>query len=177
MGKHVKILSKGRLWGCHLLILVVLGTHELPFLRLLNDVEQLKATGAIEEDVFVQKGHTPFESAHMTVKDFVSYDEMSELYDQASLIITHGGTGSIVTGLKKGKRVIAVARLLKYGEHNDDHQQEIIDEFVKAGYLLEWEEGTPLIGVIERAQNFDPQPFVAGREKILNLLRDFIDRA
>lgn len=159
------------------MILVVLGTHELPFLRLLNEVEALKRSGDIQSDVFVQKGHTPFESQYMTVKDFVSYDEMDRLYDEAELIITHGGTGSIVTGLKKGKKVIAVARLEKYGEHNDDHQREIIQEFVNAHYLLEWDDNTPLIDVIHQAESFTPLPFVAGRDQILELLRNFIDRS
>lgn len=159
------------------MIVVVLGTHELPFLRLLNEIEALKRSGAIQDDIFVQKGHTPFSSSLMTVKDFVSYDEMNRLYDESDLIITHGGTGSIVTGLKKGKKVIAVARLQKFGEHNDDHQREIIEEFVKAQYLLEWEDGTPLLEVIEQARTFEPMPFVAGRDKILDLLRDFINRS
>ena len=48
---------------------------------------------------------------HLNLKPFVSYDEMDKLLDQAKYIITHAGTGSILSGLKKGKKVIAAPRL------------------------------------------------------------------
>ncbi|GGH76496.1 UDP-N-acetylglucosamine transferase subunit ALG13 [Pullulanibacillus pueri] len=156
------------------MILVVLGTHELPFTRLLEAVETSLRKGDIKDEVIVQCGHTSFQSDYMTQYDFLSYDKMDEFYDQADIIITHGGTGSIVSGLKKGKKMIAAARLKKYGEHNDDHQKEIISEFVKANYLLEWREEAPLASVIEEAYRFTPEPFVAGRDKILEIIRRFI---
>ncbi len=40
MGIDEKALSKSCLWRFDLLILVVLGTHELPFTRLLKEVEK-----------------------------------------------------------------------------------------------------------------------------------------
>lgn len=153
----------------------MLGTHELPFPRLLKAVDDLIDNGNINDNVVVQSGHTPYQSDHMAIKKFVSYEEMDRLYDEADLIITHGGTGSIISGIKKGKPVIAAARLHKYGEHNDDHQIELVKEFVKLGYILEWEDGAALSQVIEKAKSFQPRPFVSSRTKILNLIRDFID--
>lgn len=44
-------------------------------------------------------------------------------------MITHGGTGAIIGAVKKGKKVIAVPRLVKYGEHVDNHQMQIIKQF------------------------------------------------
>ena len=49
--------------------------------------------------------------------------------NKADLVITHGGTGAIIGAIKKGKKVIAVPRLKKYGEHVDDHQLQLIDQF------------------------------------------------
>ena len=158
------------------MIFVVLGTHELPFYRLLNEVERCKKNGTIKDDVIVQHGHTPFKSEVMELRKFLSYDEMEQMYDRAHLIITHGGTGSIVSGLKKRKKVVAAARLKKYGEHNDDHQLEIIEQFVNAHYILSWDEDTALETVIEKAQSFEPRPFVSGKEKIIGILRDFISK-
>ena len=43
---------------------------------------------------------------------------------------------SIITGLKNNKKVIAAARLEKYGEHTNDHQLEIANEFAKEGYII-----------------------------------------
>ena len=45
------------------------------------------------------------------------------------MVITHGGTGAIIGAIKKGKKVISVPRLKKYGEHVDDHQLQLIAQF------------------------------------------------
>lgn len=41
------------------------------------------------------------------------------------MLITHGGAGTMVNAVKRGKRVIVVPRLARYGEHVDDHQLEL----------------------------------------------------
>lgn len=176
MGNHAEALSKGNIWRFNLLILIVLGTHELPFTRLLKAVDDLIDSGVINDKVIVQGGHTPYQSKNMEINKFVSYEEMDRLYDDADLIITHGGTGSIISGIKKGKTLIAVARLHKYGEHNDDHQIELINEFVKLGYILEWQDGEALTTILDKAKTFKPQPFVSARTNIVNMIRDFIDK-
>lgn len=49
--------------------------------------------------------------------------------EKANIVITHGGTGAIIGAVKKGKKVIAIPRLAKYGEHVDDHQLQLIKQF------------------------------------------------
>ncbi|WP_404404966.1 PssE/Cps14G family polysaccharide biosynthesis glycosyltransferase [Jeotgalibacillus malaysiensis] len=158
------------------MIFVVLGTHELPFKRLLEQIEQQIKGGHIDEEVIVQSGHTSFKTKNMKLVPFMSYKEMEEMYDQASLIITHGGTGSITTGIKVGKKMIAVPRLKKYGEHNDDHQLEIVEQFFNSGHILQWNESQEFAEVLTAAKTFTPEPFQSGRVKILSILEDFIDQ-
>ncbi|WP_077623407.1 PssE/Cps14G family polysaccharide biosynthesis glycosyltransferase [Sediminibacillus massiliensis] len=159
------------------MILVVLGTHELPFYRLVREVDRLKRDGFIKEEVIVQNGHTKFTSDVLTFKKFVTYEEMEQLYDQARIVITHAGTGSVITGLRKGKAVIAAPRLQKYGEHNDDHQLQLVDAFVSQGHILAWNDGDSLEPVIIQAEKFTPKPFRSGRERMQQILTDFIDHA
>ncbi|MFD1037145.1 PssE/Cps14G family polysaccharide biosynthesis glycosyltransferase [Virgibacillus byunsanensis] len=156
------------------MILVVLGTHELPFTRLLKEVDRLKSENIIKDDIIVQYGHTTYESDLLTLKQFVSYKEMDLLCEQARIIITHAGTGSIITGIKKGKPVIACARLQKYGEHNDDHQLQIVSALVNQEHILSWEEEKRLEDVIQQAEAFQPKPFHSGREQIYQLIENFI---
>ena len=111
------------------MILVTLGTQIEPFKRLLDYIENSK----LKCKIVVQAGHTKYHSKKMDVFDFISYDEMEKLIKEADLIITHGGTGSIVGALKKGKKIIACARLEKYGEHVDNHQQELVEIFNNFG--------------------------------------------
>ncbi|MBU8881157.1 exopolysaccharide biosynthesis protein [Bacillus sp. FJAT-29790] len=158
------------------MIFVVLGTHELPFDRLLKEIDHQIDNGNITENVLVQAGHTKYRSNKMDFIDFTTYEEMAELYEKASFIITHGGTGSITMGVKMGKKVIAVPRLIKYGEHNDDHQKEIVKQFWKSGHLLYWDEPLLFEDVLEKLPRFEPVPYRSGKSEILTIIRDFIDK-
>lgn len=176
MGDDERALSESGAWGFNLLIFVVLGTHELPFKRLLEQIEEQIKAGRISEEVIVQSGHTSFKTKSMKMIPFMSYKEMEEMYDKASLIVTHGGTGSITTGIKIGKKMIAAPRLKKYGEHNDDHQLEIVGQFYDSGHILEWNDEQDFADVLEQVKTFEPKPFQSGRVKILSILEEFIDQ-
>ncbi|MFB4161648.1 glycosyltransferase [Geomicrobium sp. JSM 1781026] len=155
------------------MILVVLGTQELPFKRLLINVNQMALDGDITEDIIVQSGHTTtHEFECIESRPFFSYDEMDNLYNRARFIISHGGTGSIITGVKKQKPVIAVPRLSKYGEHNDDHQLEIVKQFSSTGHILG--SGNLKLDIDKVNEGFSPAPFVSGRDHIVNMIRNFV---
>ena len=79
------------------MILVTLGTQKEPFTRLLDCIENSK----IKDKIIVQAGHTKYESKKMEIFDFITYDEMVKLINDSSLVITHGGTGSILMPLKE----------------------------------------------------------------------------
>ena len=51
-------------------------------------------------------------------------------------MITHGGVGSILTGLRHNKKIIVAPRLAKHKEHVNDHQLQIINRFYEEGYIL-----------------------------------------
>ena len=116
------------------MILVMLGTQNNSFHRLLKEVENNIENKTITEDVIVQAGYTKYESNKMQIVDFISREKLEKLQQEADLVITHGGVGSIIQSIEKGKKVIAVPRLHKYGEHVNDHQKEIVQLFNKKGY-------------------------------------------
>ncbi|MFB4165195.1 PssE/Cps14G family polysaccharide biosynthesis glycosyltransferase [Alteribacillus sp. JSM 102045] len=158
------------------MIFVVLGTHELPFTRLLDEIEQLVKEEEITEEVLVQSGHTKYESDRLKLVPFMSFEEMDQTFDEARIVIAHGGTGSIITGVKKGKPVIAVPRLAEHGEHNDDHQLEIVEQFDSAGHIIGTEGPSELKEALKQAETFEAVLFKSGKEKILRMLEDFIDK-
>ena len=92
--------------------------------------------GNIKDKVIVQAGFTKFESKNMEIFDLVSNDEFNKYIKECNLLITHGGVGSILNGLKNNKKVIAVPRLSKYDEHENDHQLQIVEYFKDNGYIL-----------------------------------------
>ena len=155
-----------------LLILVTLGTQLQPFTRLLDAIENSN----IDEEIIVQAGCTKYESKKMKILDFISYEKMEELVKKARIIITHGGTGSIVEPLKKGKVIIGCARLKKYGEHVDDHQTELISIFSEEGHILEYKDGDNMYEVIEKSKNFTPKKYISNTQNFIQLLKEEIDR-
>ena len=157
------------------MILVVLGTQDKEFPRLLEAVDREIKKGNIKEKVVVQAGQTKYESDNMEILDLVSAPEFDKLVDKADLIITHGGVGSILNGIKKGKKIIAAARLAKYREHHNDHQKQIIKEFADQGYLLELKDFNKLDKMLEKAKTFKPKKFVSNTKNMINLIDDYIE--
>ena len=157
------------------MILVILGTQDKEFKRLLSAVEREIKKGNIKEKVVVQAGQTKYESDNMEILDLVSAPEFDKLIDKADLIITHGGVGSILTAIKKGKKIIAAARLKKYKEHHNDHQKQIIKEFADQGYLLELRDFNKLDKMLEKAKSFKPKKFVSNTNNMIKLLEDYIE--
>lgn len=159
------------------MILVVLGTWDMPFPRPLREIERAIADGLIHDEVRVQSGQTPYSSDRMTVTPFFDKAELERLYEQASLVICQAGVGSIMLGLRKGKKVIAIARRQAYDEHIDDHQLEILDAMVKGGFILAWNGEGDLTAVLRQVEGFQPAQYPFGKERISAAILDYLDRA
>jgi len=118
------------------MIFVTLGTQDKGFPRLLGEIEKLINQGIIHDEVVVQAGVTKFVSNQMKIIDFLDMHEFDQHVNECTLMITHGGVGSILNGIRKNKKVIAVARRLKYDEHENEHQIEIVRAFDEMGYIV-----------------------------------------
>lgn len=157
------------------MVLVILGTQDKEFPRLLEAVDREIKKGNIKDKVVVQAGQTKYESDNMEILDLVSAPEFDKLIDEADIIITHGGVGSILNGIKKGKKIIAAARLAKYKEHHNDHQKQIIKEFADQGYLLELKDFNKLDKMLEKVKKFKPKKFESNTNNMIKLLDEYIE--
>ena len=153
------------------MILVTLGTQKQQFRRLLEYIENSN----IDSSIIVQSGYTKFVSNKMDIREFISYEEMDELIEKSDIVITHGGTGSVIWPLKKGKKVIACARLHKYGEHVDDHQTELVDVFSNEGYIKELNDEVDLDELVSHMSDFTPKQFVSNNKEFIKKLKAEID--
>lgn len=157
------------------MILVLLGTQNNSFHRLLEEIERLIRNKIISEEVIVQAGYTKYESENMKILDFISNEELEELQKKADLIITHGGVGSIITSLEMGKKVIAVPRLHEYGEHVNNHQKEIVEKFDKNGNIIGIESVEELEEAIKKVKEFKPMSYTKNNSNMLEIIEKFID--
>ena len=157
------------------MIFVTLGTNDESFERLLKAIDKEIEKGNIKEKVIVQAGCTKYTSKNMEIFDLVTKEEFDKLISECDLLITHGGVGSILTGINKGKKVIAVPRLAKYKEHGNDHQLQIVENFSERKYILAVKDMNKLGKTIEKAKKFKPQKFVSNTHNIISMIEDFID--
>lgn len=154
------------------MILVTLGTQKEQFVRLLQYIEDSK----IKDEIIVQAGHTKFSSKKMKIFDFIDYDKMNEYIDKADVIITHCGTGSVLTPLKRGKKIIVCSREARFEEHVDDHQKELSTLFREEGYVLEVDENNKLDDLMKEIKKFNPKKYESNTENFINLLKMEIDK-
>ena len=157
------------------MILITLGTQDKGFTRLLDLVQNEIDKGNIKDKVVVQAGHTKYESNNMEIFDLIDREKFSELISQCDLLITHGGVGSIITGLQNNKKVIVAPRLSKYNEHMNDHQIQITENFSRMKYILPLYENDDLGKVLKQAEKFKPNKYKSNTKNMIKLVSDFID--
>lgn len=119
------------------MIYITLGTQNNDFSRCLKEFEKIVAEMGIEEEVIAQIGYTHYKPKRFTCLNFVSEDDYQRYIAEARVVISHAGSGALFSSIKKNKKVIAVARLAKYGEMLNDHQTELVKKLSEEGYLLD----------------------------------------
>lgn len=122
------------------LVLATVGAT-LAFDRMSEAVAALKGSGSISESVVLQTGARSAVTAAthgsegLRIVESLPFAEMQALLCAADIVICHGGTGSFITALRQGCRVIAIPRLFERGEHYDNHQFEIAEAFAARGLV------------------------------------------
>ncbi len=158
------------------MILITLGTQDKEFTRILKEVDKLITKKVIKEEVVVQAGYTKYKSKNMKIFDYVSKTELEKYIEKASFVITHAGVGTIFDCLNKNKKIIAVPRLSKYKEHNNDHQLQIVEEFGKEGFLIPVYEMDELEQAIQKVKTFKPNKYKSNNKNMVKLISEYIDR-
>ncbi|MDD3747060.1 MAG: glycosyltransferase [Anaerostipes sp.] len=118
------------------MIFVTVGSRNYPFNRLFEKIDKLYEKGLLTEPMFAQIGTSTYVPRNYSYKDFISPEEFIKKIKEADIVVTHGASGSIMKALNARKKVIAVTRLEKYGEHINNHQIQNNEAFSSNGYVL-----------------------------------------
>jgi len=156
------------------MILVMTGTQDKQFERILKIVDKAIKENIIKDEVVAQTGYTKFTSDDMKCFDFIPDKELTKLIDKADLIITHGGVGSITSALKKNKKVFAMARLECFKEHKNDHQVQIVNKFEELGYIKRITSFDDFVKNYKSIDKFKPKKPKFGNTKILDIVENYI---
>ncbi len=157
------------------MIFVTVGSQKFQFDRLLVEIDNLIKDKIIQEDVFAQIGVSEYKPKKYKYKDFLTQDEFNECLDKATLIITHAGTGVIVNAIKRDKKVIGVPRLARYGEHVDDHQIQLINEFNELGFIEAIFDINELKNAIIKVKNKEYKKYYSNNQRFLDNICNYIN--
>lgn len=150
------------------MVFVSIGTQKQNFSRLFHLIEESKILDS--KNIVAQAGYTEYSSSKIQTYKFLDHELYLDYIKQAEFVICHGGVGTIFDALYNKKKILAVPRLQKYGEHVNDHQIEICEELEKSGYLVYLKEYEPFDDALKRLIEMKFKEYIPN-EKYLNILK------
>ena len=157
-------------------IFITLGSQKFQFNRLLKAVDKLDEKRCINsEDVFAQTGYSDYLPKNFAYKKFLDRDEFSNEMEKADIVISHGGTGAIISALKKGKKVIAVPRRAKYGEHVDDHQLQLVSQFKELNLICVCDDVKEIGEALKIVKRTTYEKYLSNTQRIIDSIERYIE--
>lgn len=157
------------------MIFITVGSQKFQFNRLLSEIDTLIGEKKLTEEVFAQTGYSDYIPKNYKYKDFLDRDEFKEIMGKCDKVITHGGTGAIISAVKQGKKVIAIPRLKKYGEHVDNHQIEIVNQFSDMNLIYKLDNVVNIVDAIIYIENKEFKTYSSNTQKIIGSIEKFIN--
>jgi len=149
------------------MIFVTTGTT-LCFDKLIETVDDLVGNGQISEPTVCQIGNSKY--IPKNCEYFRFQPSIDNWIQKASLVICHGGTGTVLSLIKKNKPFIAVAN--KRGA--DDHQSQFLSQLGKMGCILWTNNINELPALIKKVSTFKAPLFSV--EHLVDDLKRYLDK-
>ena len=158
-------------------VLITIGSMvEKKFTRLFRILDELCEEGIFDgSTVNAQVGFDNYSTKNYKCFDMIPDEDFKKMIDEADWIIAHAGTGTVISSVKKGKKVIVFPRMVEFDEHYDNHQLELADRLSSQGYVLQARTKDELRKCILNIDSFTPNTFLSNNTKINNLIIDFIE--
>lgn len=114
-------------------IFIVVGTQE-PFDRMIKAIDEWAAMHS-GYSIFAQVSKAQYQPKSFQFTDFITPELFDARFNEADLIISHAGMGTIISALASGKPIIVMPRLAANHEHRNDHQLATAKSFEKLGFV------------------------------------------
>ena len=157
------------------MIFITLGSQKFQFNRLLKKIDDLIEKGIIVGPVYAQIGYSDYIPKNYTYEKYVNREKFAEYQAMSDIVITHGGTGAIIGAVKQGKKVIAVPRLAKYGEHVDNHQLQIIEQFKEQNLICGLNDCSEIEEALKYVETHNFNEYVSNTQKYIDYISEFIE--
>jgi UDP-N-acetylglucosamine transferase subunit ALG13 len=155
-------------------IFVTVG-HQMPFDRLVKAVDEWAGLRK-RSDVFAQIGEGVYLPRNIAYARGLPPDEFNLRIEQASAVVAHAGTGTIIAALERGKPLLALPRLARLNETRNDHQIPTARHFASAGHIMSAFDEHELCLLLDRVESFRPAALLSARasDQLINTVRDFV---
>lgn len=148
--------------------MIFVSTGSEGFTELVKEIDALAPK--LNERVIVNIGYSNYKPKNC---EWVGYTGEFESYvKRASLVITHGGAGSIFTCLKLGARLIAIPN-----PKHIDNQDELVDQLNKDGYLINCKNIKHLKDCINLARKHNFKKYASPKCEIGGYILQFLEGA
>ena len=155
------------------MIFVTVGSQKFPFDRLLRAVDQMVRDQIIADKVFMQTGTSAYIPGCWH-QPFCSREIFEEMMEQCDILVTHGGAGTMIDAVRMGKKVIAVPRLARFGEHVDDHQLELTERLHRMNLVYACLDVNRLASALETIRNHRFDVFSSNTETFIASLDGYL---
>lgn len=156
------------------MIFVTTGNFDTGFDRLVRAVDELFAEGVLRGDGLAQIAGGRYEPGHLRWERFLLPAEYDLAMREASLIIAHGGAGTVRAAAALGKPIIVMPRRAALKEHYNDHQVATSAFYAEKGLALVASDETELRIRIAESSEFVPSP-PSEAGKVVRLVKAFLD--
>jgi len=147
-------------------IFVTVGTSDFDQL-----VERIDALAPyLRDQVIVQIGNGKYIPRNCEYFRFAP--SLDPYYDKADIVVAHGGLGTTMEVLAKGKKLISVENTTCI----DDHQTDILGVLAKEGYLVWCRDLDTLSSLLKRVPSMSLRRYVAPPCRIAEVIKDFLSR-
>lgn len=155
-------------------IFITLGSQKFQFNRLLKAVDELCEKGTVDaEDVFAQIGYSDYLPKNFNYKSF-GQRRVQQGNEQGGNSYNSWRYWRHYWGCKKGKKVIAVPRRAKYGEHVDDHQLQLVGQFKELQLICECDDAEKVGDALETVKKTTYKEYVSNTQRIISSIDGFV---
>jgi beta-1,4-N-acetylglucosaminyltransferase len=146
------------------MIFVTVGSTK--FTDLIRKMDELAPF--LGDEVVMQIGNGPYEPKNARFFRYAA--SLDPYYDQADLVVAHGGLGTMVEVSERGKKLVCIVNPTTM----DLHQEHLLRIYAEKNYLLWCKDLQQLAVAIQQAQNMQFARYQSPECHIHEVIKDYL---
>ena len=131
------------------MIFVTVGNMD-PFDRLIKAIDHWALANSSNEKIFAQIGDGQYVPANCEYVRRLSPGDFAKRFQEARLIVSHAGVGTIITALELAKPIIVMPKKASLGEQRNDHQLATVRHLKRSELMMVVDSEAELTSMLNR---------------------------